>query len=82
MSSLLQLHETLADLITHNLPVSRWLLHLETGLAGRQTAVLDVGRHLNCFVWASQQLKWYGQARWAKKWPQVVDQIFYSWVIL
>ena len=51
-SCLFQLHECLAQLITENLEVTRWLLKLDDEFDGRGIAYLDVAEHLPCYQWA------------------------------
>ena len=70
----LQLHECLAQLVTVNLDVRRWLFKLNTEFDGRGIAFCDVTDHLKCFHWVQKEAKRYGD-KWMKKWAQVGDSI-------
>ncbi|XP_053405574.1 IQ domain-containing protein H-like isoform X3 [Mercenaria mercenaria] len=63
------LHECLAQLITENLNVKRWLFKLDDEFDGRGIAYCDVTEHLKCFTWAQKEEKRYGD-KWSKKWAQ------------
>ena len=67
---LLQLHECLAQLITENLEVTRWLFKLDDEYDGRGIAYIDIGDHLHCYQWALKEAARYGE-KWKKKWAQV-----------
>jgi len=67
---LLQLHECLAQLVTENLDVTRWLLKLDDEHDGRGIAYVDVADHLRCYPWALKEAQRYGE-KWSKKWAQV-----------
>jgi hypothetical protein len=47
-----QLHECLAQLVTENLDVTRWLFKLDDEFDGRGIAYLDIAEHLPCYAWA------------------------------
>ncbi|KAL4227848.1 hypothetical protein ACF0H5_013286 [Mactra antiquata] len=63
------LHECLAQLVTENLMVKRWLFKLDDEFDGRGIAYCDVTEHLKCFQWALKEEKRYGD-KWSKKWAQ------------
>lgn len=67
--SLGQLHECLAQLVTENLWVKRWLFKLDDEFDGRGIAYCDVTEHLKCFKWAQKEALRYGD-KWSKKWAQ------------
>lgn len=66
----LKLHESMAQLITENLLVKRWLFKLDDEFDGRGIAYFDVAEHLKCYTWALKEEKRYGD-KWEKKWAQV-----------
>ncbi|XP_069138728.1 IQ domain-containing protein H-like isoform X4 [Argopecten irradians] len=67
--SLGQLHECLAQLVTENLMVKRWLFKLDDEFDGRGIAFCDVTEHLQCYSWALKESRRYGE-KWSKKWAQ------------
>ncbi|KAM4572648.1 IQ motif-containing protein H [Odontesthes bonariensis] len=67
--SLYQLHETLAELMTQNITVQRWLLKIDSEHGGRGTAYCDVC-HLSSYNWALQRYHRYGLDLWNSKWIQ------------
>ncbi|KAK7010096.1 IQ domain-containing protein H [Biomphalaria glabrata] len=67
--SLGQLHECLAQLVTENLKVQRWLFKLDDEFDGRGIAYCDVTQHLRCYKWALKEEHRYGE-KWTKKWAQ------------
>lgn len=67
--SLGQLYESLAQLVTENLSVKRWLFKLDDEFDGRGIAYCDVTQHLKCFKWAQKEARRYGE-KWSKKWAQ------------
>ncbi|KAM4554457.1 IQ motif-containing protein H [Fundulus diaphanus] len=64
--SLNQLHETLAELMTQNIRVQRWLFKVNVQRGGRDTAFCDVC-HLSCYSWALQRYHRYGPDLWSSK---------------
>ncbi|XP_042266793.1 IQ motif-containing protein H isoform X1 [Thunnus maccoyii] len=67
--SLNQLHETLAELMTQNIDVQRWLFKMDSEHGGRGTAYCDIC-HLSCYNWALQEYHRYGPKLWNTKWIQ------------
>uniref|UniRef100_A0A3Q4HEH5 IQ motif containing H n=1 Tax=Neolamprologus brichardi TaxID=32507 RepID=A0A3Q4HEH5_NEOBR len=68
--SLNQLHETLAELMTQNTDVQRWLFKIDSEDGGRGTAYCDTC-HLSCYKWALQEYHRYGPELWNPKCIQV-----------
>ncbi|XP_037834285.1 IQ motif-containing protein H [Kryptolebias marmoratus] len=67
--SLNQLHETLAELMTQNINMQRWLFKMNLQHGGRVTAYCDVC-HLGCYKWALQRYHRYGPDLWGSEWIQ------------
>lgn len=63
------LHECLAQLVTENLLVKKWLFKLDSEFDGRGIAYCDVTKHLKCYQWALKEERRYGD-KWSKKWAQ------------
>lgn len=68
-----QLHESLAQLVTENLTVRRWLFKLDDEFDGRGIAYCDIADHLQCYPWALKESRRYGD-KWDRKWAQVSEQ--------
>jgi hypothetical protein len=47
-----QLYECLAESITANLSIQRWLFKLDDESDGRGIAYCDISKHLTCYAWA------------------------------
>jgi len=73
-----QLHESLAQLVTENLLVKRWLFKLDDEFDGRGIAYCDIPDHLRCYPWALKEQKRYGD-KWSKKWAQVGQRSRSQW---
>ncbi|XP_029378322.1 IQ motif-containing protein H [Echeneis naucrates] len=69
INSLNQLHEILAELMTQNFEVQRWLFKIDSEYSGRGTAYCDVC-HLSCYKWALQEYHRYGPELFSTKWIQ------------
>ncbi|XP_041652172.1 IQ motif-containing protein H [Cheilinus undulatus] len=67
--SLSQLHETLAELLTKNIGVQRWLFKIDSEHGGRGIAYCDTC-HLSCYNWALQKYHCYGPEKWKREWIQ------------
>ncbi|XP_042352488.1 IQ motif-containing protein H [Plectropomus leopardus] len=67
--SLNQLHETLAELMTRNIHVQRWLFKMDSEHGSRGTAHCDVC-HLSCYNWALQKCHRHGPELWNTEWIQ------------
>ena len=50
-----QLQECLAQLVTDNLEVTRWLFKLDSEFDGRGIAYVDVAENLKCYPWALKE---------------------------
>ena len=50
-----QLQECLAQLVTENLEVTRWLFKLDSEFDGRGIAYVDVAENLKCYPWALKE---------------------------
>ncbi|PWA30501.1 hypothetical protein CCH79_00015298 [Gambusia affinis] len=64
-----QLYETLAELITQNIHIQRWLFKINVQRRGRDTAFCDVC-HLRCYSWALQRYQYFGPDLYHSKWVQ------------
>ncbi|XP_033124079.1 IQ domain-containing protein H-like isoform X2 [Anneissia japonica] len=64
-----QIHESLAQLVTENLDVKRYLFKLDDEVDGRGIAYCDVTPNLRCHAWAQKEAERYGE-KWKKKWAQ------------
>ncbi|XP_071965031.1 IQ domain-containing protein H-like [Antedon mediterranea] len=64
-----QIHESLAQLVTENLDVKRYLFKLDDEVDGRGIAYCDVIPHLKCHTWAKKEAERYGE-KWKKRWAQ------------
>ncbi|XP_034540895.1 IQ motif-containing protein H isoform X2 [Notolabrus celidotus] len=67
--SLNQLHETLAELMTQNIDVKRWLFKMDSEYGGRGTAYCDTC-HLSCYNWALREYHRYDPEKWKTAWNQ------------
>ncbi|CAG5957946.1 unnamed protein product [Menidia menidia] len=67
--SLCQLHEILAELMSENITVQRWLLKINSENSEHGTAHCDVC-HIRSYNWALQQYHRYGPDLWNSKWIQ------------
>ncbi|XP_047452635.1 IQ motif-containing protein H [Mugil cephalus] len=67
--SLNQLHEILAELMTENMDVQRWLFKTDSEHGGRGTAYCDTC-HISCYKWARHEYHRYGPELWNTKWMQ------------
>uniref|UniRef100_A0A3Q1C011 IQCH-like ATP-grasp domain-containing protein n=1 Tax=Amphiprion ocellaris TaxID=80972 RepID=A0A3Q1C011_AMPOC len=67
--SLNQLHETLAELLTQNTDVQRWIFKIDCEHGGRGIAYCDVC-HLSCYNWALQECRRCGPELWKSEWIQ------------
>uniref|UniRef100_A0A3Q1EPY5 IQ motif containing H n=1 Tax=Acanthochromis polyacanthus TaxID=80966 RepID=A0A3Q1EPY5_9TELE len=67
--SLNQLHEMLAELMTQNTAVQRWIFKIDSEHGGRGTAYCDVC-HLSCYNWALQKYRRCGPELWKAEWIQ------------
>ncbi|CAB4043189.1 Hypothetical predicted protein, partial [Paramuricea clavata] len=65
--SLPQLHECLAQVVTENLHIKRWLFKMDNEFGGRGTAYCDVTPYLSCYAAAWKECQRYGE-KWSKKW--------------
>lgn len=62
-----QLYETLAEAITANLMVQRWLFKLDEESDGRGIAYCDISTNLKCYNWALKEMTKFGD-KWGKRW--------------
>ncbi|XP_065812715.1 IQ motif-containing protein H [Labrus bergylta] len=74
--SLNQLHGTLAELMTQNIDVHRWLFKMDSEHGGRGTAYCDTC-HLRCYNWALQEYHRYGPEKWKREWIQESARLRY-----
>ncbi len=65
----MQLHESLAQLVTDNLDVKRYLFKLDDEVDGRGIAYCDITANLRCHTWAKKESLRYGE-KWSKRWAQ------------
>ncbi|XP_014195355.1 IQ motif-containing protein H isoform X4 [Haplochromis burtoni] len=65
-SILVKLHETLAELMTQNTDVQRWLFKIDSEDGSHGTAYCDTC-HLSCYKWALQEYHRYGPELWNPK---------------
>lgn len=68
-----QLYECLAQAITENLIVQRWLLKLDDEFDGRGIAYCDIGKHMSCYNAALKEMIKFGD-KWGKRWAYVSIQ--------
>ncbi|XP_072037895.1 IQ domain-containing protein H-like [Amphiura filiformis] len=67
--SLQQLHESIAQLVTDNLDVKRYLFKLDDEVDGRGIAYCDITPNLRCHTWAKKESVRYGE-KWTQSWAQ------------
>ncbi|XP_034443563.1 IQ motif-containing protein H isoform X2 [Hippoglossus hippoglossus] len=72
-----KLHEALAEIMTQNLGVQRWLFKIDSEHSGRGTAYCDVC-HLSCYSWALQEYRRHSVELWNTKWIQESVLLRYS----
>lgn len=65
-----QLYECLAQAITENLYVQRWIFKLDDEFDGRGIAYCDISKHLSCYNWALKEMAKFGD-KWGKRWAYV-----------
>lgn len=65
-----QLYETLAQAITDNLTVQRWLFKLDDEVDGRGSAYCDI-TNLSCYQTALKEMLKFGD-KWTKRWAHVL----------
>ncbi len=71
ISLFLKLYECLAQAITENLYVQRWLLKLDNEFDGRGIAYCDISKHLSCYNWSLKEMLKFGD-KWGKRWAYVI----------
>jgi hypothetical protein len=64
------LFESLAQVITENLAVHRWLFKLDDEHDGRGIAYCDIAKNLSCYSWALKEMNKFGD-KWGKRWAYV-----------
>ena len=57
----------MAQAVTVNLHIQRWLFKLDDESDGRGVAYCDVVKHLNCYSWALKEMSKFGD-KWSKRW--------------
>ena len=62
-----QLEENLAQLVTRNIKVTRWLLKIDNEFRSRGIAMIDVAANLPCYQWANREAERYGE-NWKQTW--------------
>ncbi|CAB1426053.1 unnamed protein product [Pleuronectes platessa] len=72
-----KLHEALAEIMTQNLGVQRWLFKVDSEHSGRGTAYCDVC-HLSCSSWALQEYRRHSVELRNTKWIQESVLLRYS----
>ncbi|XP_053282408.1 IQ motif-containing protein H [Pleuronectes platessa] len=72
-----KLHEALAEIMTQNLGVQRWLFKVDSEHSGRGTAYCDVC-HLSCSSWALQEHRRHSVELRNTKWIQESVLLRYS----
>jgi hypothetical protein len=65
-----KLYESLAQLITENLSVQRWIFKLDDEHDGRGIAYCDTSKYLTCYAWALKEMNKFGD-KWSKRWAYV-----------
>lgn len=72
-----QLYESLAQAITKNLHVQRWIFKLDDEFDGRGIVYCDVCKHLTCYNSALKEMTKFGD-KWSKQWAYVSFSKFYK----
>ncbi|KAM4749052.1 IQ domain-containing protein H [Rhinophrynus dorsalis] len=65
-----QFLDALAQLITDNLSVTRWVFKVDDEFGGNGSAFCDIAKHLPCYGWALSECQRYGPDTWRQKWAQ------------
>lgn len=64
------MYESIAQAITENLYVQRWLFKLDDECDGRGIGYCDISKHLSCYNWALKEMTKFGD-KWSKRWAYV-----------
>ncbi|XP_075063684.1 IQ domain-containing protein H isoform X2 [Mixophyes fleayi] len=65
-----QFLSSLAQLITDNMLVTRWLFKVDNEFGSNGTAFCDIAVHLPCYTWALRERQRYSPDTWRQKWAQ------------
>ena len=66
-----QLYECLAQAITENLNVQRWIFKLDEEVDGRGISYCDIAKNLSCYNSALKEMEKFGD-KWSKRWAYVI----------